>query len=107
MGEPVKLTDSVLKKDDFNIVKIRGKVLRVHRYEGAVYTTVVCPARDEYSKPSVVQVKSENRFGDKDDQVTFKAVVGGYEGKTYQVTDKDTGEKRNVQPVNMFLDFVE
>lgn len=88
-------------------MQIVGKILRTRRYERFTYTTVVCPAADEYSKPQVVEIRSDRKFGDRDDLVTVTAQLGGYEGKPYRHTDKDSGEVTSITPVTHYLDFVE
>lgn len=88
-------------------VLIAGKVLRVRRHETFTYTTVITPAKDEYSRPSVVEVRSKARFGEKDEVIRVTCELGGYEGKAYAVVDKDTGERKTLVPVNHFLDLVE
>lgn len=88
-------------------VLIAGKVMRVRRHESFTYTTVICPAKDEYSRPSVIEVRSKARFGEKDEVVRVSCELGGYEGKAYSVVDKDSGERKTLVPVNHFLDLVE
>lgn len=88
-------------------VMIRGVVKRSRRYEGKTYTTIICPAADEYSYPSVVEVRSKDRVGDVDEVVTVAAKVGGFEQKPFRVVDKDTGETRMVVRVTHFLDLIE
>ena len=88
-------------------VSIMGKVVRVRRYEQFFYTAVICPAVDVYSKPQVVEIRSKLRFAENDEEITVIAVLGGYEGKPYQVTDRETGERRQLVPVHHFLDLVE
>lgn len=89
------------------VVQIEGKVTRVRRYEGTFYTVIVCPAVDLYSRPQTVEVRSKARFADPEETVKVKARLGGFEGRAYRVTDKDTGESRNLVPVNQTLDLVE
>lgn len=89
------------------VCNVVGKVTRVRRYEKFVYTTVICPAKDEYSKPSVVEIRAKNRFAEVDDKVNVSAEIGGYEGKSYTVTDRESGERKTLIPVNHFLDLVE
>ena len=88
-------------------VLIVGKVTRVRRYEGTFYTVIVCPAVDLYSRPQIVEIRSKSRFSDPDDTVRVTARLGGFEGRQYRVTDKDTGESRTLVPVNQTLDLVE
>jgi hypothetical protein len=86
---------------------IIGKCLRVRRHEQFTYTTIITPAKDEYSRPNVVEVRSKARFADREEPVNCRAMLGGYEGKAYAVVDKETGERRQLVPVNLFLDLVE
>jgi hypothetical protein len=88
-------------------VTIVGKVTRVRRHESFTYTTIICPAKDEYSRPSVVEVRSKARFSEKDETTRCVCELGGWEGKSYQILDKESGEKKTLVPVNLFLDLVE
>lgn len=88
-------------------VAVMGKVTRVRRYEKFFYTTVICPAADQYSRPSVVEIRSKGRIADTDDETRINATLGGYEGKQYSVTDRETGERKSLVPVHLFLDAVE
>lgn len=86
---------------------IVGKIVRVRRHEQFFYTTVICPAKDAYSRPSILEIRSKARFGERDEETKVMAEAGGYEGKAYSVTDRETGERKQLIPVNMFFDLVE
>lgn len=88
-------------------VVIAGKITRVRRHEQFFYTTIICPAKDAYSRPSIVEVRSKARFGEREEETKITAELGGYEGKAYPVVDKETGERKTLIPVNLFLDLVE
>lgn len=88
-------------------VVIVGKVTRVRRHEAFTYTTIICPAKDEYSRPSVVEIRSKARFVEVQETTKVTCELGGWEGKAYQVVDKDSGERKTLVPVNLFLDLVE
>jgi len=88
-------------------VLVIGKCLRVRRHEQFTYTAIICPAKDEYSRPQVIEIRSKARFADREEPVKATATLGGYEGKAYAVVDKETGERRQLVPVNLFLDLVE
>lgn len=94
----------VLKTRQVHIV---GKVVRTRRYQEFSYTTIICPAADEYSKPQVVEIRSARKFADKDDVTSVVAQLGGFEGRAYESRDKETGEVNKVIPVTLYLDFVE
>jgi len=89
------------------LVVVAGKITRVRRHEQFFYTTVICPAKDAYSRPSIVEIRSKARFGEREEETKVTAELGGYEGKAYPVTDKETGERKTLIPVNLFLDLVE
>lgn len=88
-------------------VHIIGKVVRTRRYQDFTYTTLICPAADEYSKPQVVELRSSRKFAEKDDVASVVAQLGGFEGRSYESKDKETGEISKVIPVTLYLDFVE
>jgi len=88
-------------------VFIQGKCLRVRRHGQFFFTTIITPAKDLYSRPQVVEVRSKARFSERDEDVSCNALLGGYEGKPYTVVDNETGERRQVVPVNLFLDLIE
>lgn len=88
-------------------VLIEGKVLAVRRHEQFFYTRIICPAADAYSRPQIVEIRSSKRFSDRDEETAVTAMLGGYEGKAYTVTDRETGERRSLTPVNLHLDLIE
>jgi hypothetical protein len=88
-------------------VAIKGRCDRVRRYDNRFFTVVTTPAPDEYSRPSVLEIRSNSRFVEPGDTFSCEALLSGFAGRSYQVTDKDTGERRTVNPVNLFLDLVE
>lgn len=86
---------------------IVGKLQSKRRFESVYYTTIICPARDEYSKPAVVEVRSKQPVGDVDDIVKINCLIGGYMGKPYNSTDQSTGEVKRVVPNYLTLDVIE
>jgi hypothetical protein len=89
------------------LVKVKGKVLRSRFYDQNYLTAIICPAVDEYSRPSVVQVRSKQRFAELEQQVEVNCLLSGYEGKAYNVVNQETGERQRITPVNLTLDLVE
>lgn len=106
MVEPLSIAKADSKAQAMRI-RIIGKATRVRRYEKFTYTTVICPAADEYSKPSVCEIRSKARFAEVDEKIDVFSTLGGYEGKSYAVTDRESGERKTMVPVNHFLDLVE
>lgn len=88
-------------------VIVKGKIDAVRRHESKRYTRILTPAPDAYSRPSVVEVRSTQQLGQKGDEITVTAKLGGYTRKPFKITDKDTGEISTVTPVDMTLDAVE
>lgn len=91
----------------FMMVTVRGKIVRSRRHDDKVLTHIVTPAKDEYSKPQTVEVRSRRKLGEREDIVTIECELGGYERKQFEVRDRETGEVSRVQPVNLTLDAVE
>lgn len=102
--DAAKNTAPVLKTRQTHII---GKVLRIRRYQQFTYTTIVCPAADEYSQPQKVELRSDRKFAERDEVASVVAQLGGYEGKPYKYTDKDTGEVTMLTPVTLYLDFID
>ncbi len=88
-------------------VVIKGRVEASRLYEGYRYTRITTPAADAYSRPQTVEIRSKGKLGDKLDEVTVVATLGGFPRKPYQSKDKETGEIVSVIPVDHFLDAVE
>lgn len=88
-------------------VTIFGRVQEVRAHKGVVYTRIVCPAKDQYSRPQVVEVRSKRRIGQRDDELDVLAELGGYTRAPFRMTDKETGETSMVTPVDLVLDAVE
>ncbi len=90
-------------------VSVTGKFIRARSYDGQFYSTIICPAKDAYSRPSVVEIRSKYRLSAQPDEEIKNLLceLSGFEGKAYRVTDRDTGEQRQIKPVNHFLDLVE
>lgn len=104
MSDGPKVTSS---KNPACVMQIIGKCLRVRRHEQHVFTAVISPAADEYSRPQIFEIRSKARFCEKDERTDILVRAGGYEGRPYPVTDKETGERRSVTPVNHVFDLVE
>lgn len=91
-------------------VVIFGKVLvrrQMQTTEGKrVMTLIRCPAPDQYSHPSTVEISSVNSLGAPDEEIN---VVCRLEGSpnNFDTKDKDTGEVRRVHSARHFLRAVE
>jgi len=75
--------------------KIAGK-RRIKTQEGVLHLTLVrLAAKDEFSHPSTVELRSYDSLGELEDTITVKVQLGGmpnnYESKS---TDEDGNEKK-------------
>lgn len=86
-------------------VTIVGKILDVQRRESTTYTVVLCPAEDEYSRPSEVKIRSARSVGRVGEVVDVLCKLGGY-GRAFEYKDKETGEILRGRQVDMILDVV-
>lgn len=104
--EPVPMSKAAAGPVPMQVVVV-GKIVSARKYQSTYYTVVVCPAADAYSHPAFLEVRSKNRMGDTDEEGKWVLRVGGYKGRQYKFTDKDTGEQRMGQEYNLTLDLVE
>lgn len=83
----------------FNQALLAGRVNAVRKAEDAVFTEVTLPAPDQYSPPATVEIRSRKRLGQVGETVEVAVACGGYRGKSFVYTDKETGERFNRRPV--------
>jgi hypothetical protein len=67
-----------------------------------VISTVKLPAPDSFTSPQTVELRSAKSLGEVGEDITVAVKVGGY-GRSYQTTDPETGERRNVQTADNTL----
>lgn len=78
---------------------LRGRVNTIRKSEEFFYTEVTLPAPDEYSPPATVEVRSKKRIGQSGETIECLVSCGGYRGKSFVYTDKETGERFSRRPV--------
>jgi len=88
-------------------ISISGRIKGHRFYEKTYYTELTIPAPDPYSQPSVVEVRSSNRLGQSDEDVSINCQLSGFYGRSYSFTDKKSGEVVNRRPVNLVLDVID
>jgi hypothetical protein len=90
-------------------VRLVGRIEDVRRSSGANGPTflhlVKLPAADEFSSPSTVLIRAEQRCGEPTGQFDQLVQIGGY-GRTYQTTDEETGRKHSVRTADNTLTVV-
>ncbi len=82
-----------------NQALLAGRVNSVRKADDTVYTEVTLPAPDQYSQPAVVEVRSRKRLAQAGETIEVLVTCGGYRGKSFVYTDKDTGERFSRRPV--------
>lgn len=88
-------------------VLVKGRVESSRRHNDARYTRIATPSPDPYSRPQIVELRSKSVIGQRGDEVAVTGKLGGYTGKPFKFTDKETGEIVQGQSVTMTLDLVE
>lgn len=88
-------------------VVVRGRIDASRSHDKTRYTRVITPAPDPYSRPQTVEIRSKAQLGQRGEEVTVLAQLGGYTRKPFRSTDKDTGETTMVTPVDLTLDAIE
>ncbi|WP_147694514.1 hypothetical protein [Vogesella mureinivorans] len=83
----------------FNQATLAGRVNAVRKADDSVFTEVTLPAPDQYSPPATVEIRSRKRLGQVGETIEVPVICGGYRGKSFQYTDKDTGERFTRRPV--------
>ena len=83
------------------------RIERQRRYEGNIYSQVITPAADAYSRPQLCEIRSKKKLGDTGEEIAVHVTLGGFARKAYQVTDKETGERVTITPIDHTLDAVE
>lgn len=84
---------------------IKGRLQLYRRPQGNSQfweNLIILPAPDEYSSPATVLVLASRRLGERDEDVTVRVRIGGYR-RSYNATDRETGEIRNIQTADVKL----
>jgi hypothetical protein len=85
------------------VTVIQGRVERSRRNGKVMFTTLILPAPDQYSKPDRIEVRSDNAIGSVGEDVQVRCRLGGYAKRPFDYTDRETGEQRRVFPVENTL----
>lgn len=86
--------------------RIAGKIQHVRRANSLFYTIVVSPAKDEYSHPARVELRSKERLGQEDDVVNVMTQLSGTV-REFTYRDKNTGEQRTGFDAKHYLEVIE
>ncbi|WP_199052704.1 hypothetical protein [Aquitalea sp. ASV15] len=90
-----------------NRALIVGRIKEARRNGEFTHTVILIPAADEFSMPGVCEISSKKRLGASGDDVQVVVDVTGYFGKSFQATDKETGERVTRRPVQNVLRAIE
>ncbi|MGK3122487.1 DNA-binding protein G5P [Candidatus Pantoea formicae] len=86
---------------------VTGKIQQVNSSEGYNYTVLVSPAVDAYSFPPMVRIRSKKTIGRIGDEVSdLHCRVSGWK-RTFNYTNKQTGQQERGSNIDMILDVVE
>ena len=91
----------------FQRTKMKARIDKVRFHDGVNYSIVTCPAVDEFSKPSVFEVRSKSRLGSVGEIVDREFDITGWPAGKFEYQDKNTGEIIQGQNYRMALDLVE
>ncbi len=103
-NEAIAIKQNVVPMAEKVFLKVRIDAIK--RVESKLFTTVSCPARDEYSKPNCYQIRSKQKFGEIGEVTQIDCQLNGFI-KAFSYTNKSTGEVNEGTNGIMFLDLVE
>jgi|JI8StandDraft_1071087.scaffolds.fasta_scaffold106279_2 hypothetical protein len=86
--------------------RLAGRLLKVTKKNDLFIHLMVLPAPDAYTSPSTVEILSKTRIGQAQDEITCLVRITGYR-RTYNHTDRETGETRQVQTADVRLSLLE
>lgn len=82
---------------------VSGKLIEQRRHEGEFFSVVLAAAKDQFSPPVPLEVRSDHSLGSQGEIINVRCAIGGYRARQFQQTDRNTGEVRRVSPVRMTL----
>lgn len=89
--------------------RIKGRIIGHRRFIGQTgvthLTLIVIPSEDEYTSPQTVEVSSQQKIGEKGDDINILVKVGGFR-RQYKTTDKETGEQITVTSADTRLTVI-
>lgn len=95
-GRPLQLAEAILQ----------GRLTKVTKRQDNFLHLVVLPAPDAYTSPATVEIVAKSRLGQPDDDIRCRVRIGGYR-RSYNVTDRETGEVRSQVTADVRLFYVE
>lgn len=92
-------------------VQVAGRIVHVRGYrtrqgERAASHIIKTPAPDQFTSPGTLEVHAGRKLGDPGDDVSVLCRLTGF-GRSYQVTDPETGEKRSIQTADLRLSVID
>ena len=83
-----------------------GRVEHVAKFQDSITTLIKTPAPDAYSHPSTIAVRSKSRLGAIGDEISVVCRVAGVP-RTFNRTDKETGEVTKARTADHFFNVLE
>jgi len=93
------------KKSRLLVAQIKGRIELSRQYQGSYYTRLTTPARDEFSKPSQFEIRSQQPLGDQGSVFQGFIELSGFL-RDRKFTDQKTGEIKEYTDKNVFFDLV-
>lgn len=85
---------------------VAGKIESRRKFQNRHYTLLACPSGDEYVAPAVLEVESSASLGDVGD--TWRGLCSARGSRhSYDMTDKETGERMKIRTARHFVVAVE
>jgi len=91
--------------DSQALTRIKGRIIGSRKAGKQVATLIVIPAPDAYTSPQTVEVLSERRLGEVQEECAITCRVGGFR-RAYNRSDSD-GRQERVQTADNKLYAVE
>lgn len=83
-----------------------GKVESKRKFNNKHYTVMVCPSGDEFESPVIVEVESTSALADVGDMWRGLCALRGSR-HSYEMTDKETGERLKIKTARHYVVAVE
>lgn len=100
--DPIKTASKMAPMTSFAV----GRIDHVEKYQNVFNTRIKTPAPDAYEYPSTITLRSKQRLGAVGDEIGAEFRIGGIP-RTYNRTDKDTGEVTKVHTSDHFFNVIE
>lgn len=85
---------------------VSGKVESQRKFQNRHYTVLACPSGDEFVGPAILEVESNSKLADVGDVWRGLCAARGSR-HSYEMTDKETGERVKIKTARHYVVAVE